>query len=49
LFVADVNECAAEKDYDCHPNAECVNTEGSYFCSCKPGYKGDGEYECKGI
>ena len=21
----------------------CINTEGSYNCSCKPGYSGDGQ------
>lgn len=21
------------------PNGQCVNTEGSYFCRCNPGYE----------
>ena len=31
----------------CHNKALCHNTQGSYTCSCKPGYEGDG-YNCTG-
>lgn len=27
---------------ECSQYAECVNTEGSYECRCKAGYRGDG-------
>ena len=27
---------------NCHENAQCTNTEGSFNCSCNPGYSGDG-------
>nr|XP_058961199.1 uromodulin-like [Pocillopora verrucosa] len=27
---------------DCHLNASCVNTQGSYNCSCNPTYIGNG-------
>ena len=40
-FSLDLNECSSNSD-DCHVNATCHNTVGSYTCSCKPGYKGDG-------
>uniref|UniRef100_A0A1I7W651 EGF-like domain-containing protein n=1 Tax=Heterorhabditis bacteriophora TaxID=37862 RepID=A0A1I7W651_HETBA len=30
----------------CHPNALCTDTEGSYKCSCKTGYSGDGTVNC---
>ena len=33
----DINECA-EKTDNCEGNAECVNTEGGYNCTCKPGF-----------
>ena len=38
---ADIDECESEED-NCHVNAQCTNTEGSFTCSCKPGYTGDG-------
>ncbi|XP_072017956.1 uncharacterized protein [Amphiura filiformis] len=37
----DVDECRQGTD-DCHPNAHCVNTIGSYRCECNIGYAGDG-------
>ena len=37
----DINECERDED-NCHENANCTNTEGSYTCSCNPGYTGDG-------
>ena len=42
LFMyADVDECERNED-NCHVNANCTNTEGSFNCSCNPGYTGDG-------
>ena len=42
---ADVDECTID-DHKCHLEAACINTAGSYNCSCKPGFEGDG-YNCK--
>ena len=39
---SDVNECAIGTD-TCDDNAICTNTEGSYDCTCREGYTGDGE------
>ena len=36
----DINECEAETA-DCDDNAECINTEGSYDCTCKSGFTGN--------
>ena len=41
-----MDECSLGMN-DCHVNATCNNTEGSYNCSCKNGFTGDG-FTCKG-
>ena len=35
----DFDECVPDP---CHPNAECINTEGAYRCECKTGFWGSG-------
>ncbi len=42
----DINECTNQSD-NCHHNATCNNNDGSYNCTCKPGYTGNGTY-CEG-
>jgi len=37
----DIDECELEMD-NCHPDARCVNTPGSFTCTCNMGYEGDG-------
>jgi len=44
--VTDVDECAVNNG-GCNPLAICVNTPGSFTCSCMPGYIGDG-FTCTG-
>ena len=39
---ADIDECESDDLNNCHENAQCTNTEGSFTCSCNPGYTGDG-------
>lgn len=41
----DVDECDLGLD-DCHPDAICTNTHGSYSCQCKRGFNGDGRTTC---
>ncbi|VVD02143.1 unnamed protein product, partial [Leptidea sinapis] len=41
----DVDECGLGL-HDCHENAVCNNTHGSYTCKCKQGYIGDGRKSC---
>lgn len=41
----DVDECGLGL-HDCHENAVCNNTHGSYTCKCKQGYIGDGKKSC---
>ena len=45
-LLSDINECSASSGV-CDVNANCQNTLGSYLCSCKPGYSGDGK-TCQG-
>lgn len=37
----DINECLDLTS--CDVNADCTNINGSFSCSCKPGYTGDGK------
>ena len=37
-----MDECVFNSD-SCDVNAVCSNTPGSYTCSCKAGYSGDGK------
>ena len=40
-FTTDIDECEGTLG-KCHSEAACNNTHGSYVCTCKPGYIGDG-------
>ena len=46
-FIVDDDECVGNAA-GCDPNAECLNTEGSFLCTCNAGYSGDG-FTCSGI
>ncbi|XP_072172525.1 uncharacterized protein [Diadema setosum] len=41
ILLNDVDECA-ESEEICS-NGECHNTDGSYYCTCLPGYTGNGD------
>jgi hypothetical protein len=43
----DIDECSSSGMNDCHVEANCTNTQGSYICTCKEGYTGDGK-DCQG-
>ena len=43
----DIDECTVGKD-NCNRNADCANTDGSFKCTCKSGFTGDGT-TCKGM
>ena len=47
FVVLDIDECGASSPV-CDINANCSNTRGSYICTCKSGYTGDGKM-CQGI
>jgi hypothetical protein len=44
--MVDINECDLSSR-KCHSDANCTNTKGSYNCTCKDGFFGDG-YNCEG-
>ncbi|XDC75303.1 hypothetical protein R6Z07F_006476 [Ovis aries] len=35
----DINECGPPSPVDCGSSADCLNTEGGYYCTCSPGYE----------
>ena len=50
LALSDVDECFPGQISDeylhlahnCHADANCTNTKGSFYCTCLNGYSGDG-------
>jgi len=41
-LIIEIDECSTNSP-SCDVNAVCSNTPGSYNCSCKAGYSGDGK------
>ena len=57
ISIADIAECDDKTlaphhnsyyAHNCHADANCTNTKGSFFCMCRTGYSGDG-VTCTGI
>ena len=46
LAFSDIDECSAESS-PCDENADCTNSDGSYTCTCKQGFAGNGTI-CEG-
>ena len=47
LVYSDTDECSSDVD-NCHNDANCTNTPGSFTCTCREGYTGNGT-SCLGI
>ena len=46
-LILDIDECAGDTHNCSRNNATCTNTEGSFGCSCKQGFTGNG-HKCEG-
>lgn len=46
LQKKDLNECS-DGTNKCVINSDCNDTDGSYTCTCSPGYIGDGFLGCR--
>ena len=44
---ADINECELEI-HSCSAYANCTDTDGSFNCTCREGFEGDG-FNCTGM
>ena len=40
-LLSDTDECNVNLD-NCHTDANCLNTDGSFYCQCMLGYTGNG-------
>ena len=47
-IASDFDECSLEPS-PCDENADCINSDGSFSCSCKQGFTGDGGVVCEGL
>lgn len=45
-LLLDIDECQSGT-HNCDVNAECTNSQGSYTCTCKEGYRANGD-TCEG-
>ena len=45
--ISDIDECVVDTHHNCSSDAFCNNTHGSFNCTCKPGFTGDGQ-KCTG-
>ena len=43
FFISDLDECELEID-DCHADATCIDSYGSWTCHCNVGFEGNGTH-----
>lgn len=49
-YILDINECITKEDEEakCRKDHElCINTQGSFYCSCEDGYRKNSNGECE--
>ena len=44
----DIDECSNSEKNNCHQEADCHNTDGSFNCTCRSGFSGNGT-TCEGM
>lgn len=53
IACLDINECLTTAGSNgkqaCGTGAQCINTQGGYFCQCPPGYNGNPKVACLDI
>lgn len=49
FVVSDIDECKSRSLHGCHSDAVCHNTVGSYKCTCKEGFFGNGKTSCSPV
>ncbi|XP_040997142.1 wall-associated receptor kinase 2-like [Juglans microcarpa x Juglans regia] len=47
LGCKDIDECISLEKPCAGRNARCINTDGSYTCTCQHGFEGDGQIGCR--
>ena len=47
LLFTDLDECASDSASPCPEHTDCVNTEGSFTCNCRPGFTKQ-HFTCEG-
>lgn len=47
VVFADIDECSSDPS-PCDENGDCTNSDGSYSCTCKQGFAGNGTV-CNGM
>jgi len=40
VTIPDINECYRTGVNPCQNNADCINTDGLFYCNCTEGFEG---------
>ncbi len=55
FYCGDLDECTLEapttttQPHNCHADADCINLDAAFNCTCKVGFRGDGVVSCVDI
>ena len=48
MITTDIDECKQDMN-NCHTEANCTDTEGSFYCTCNNGFEGDDGTHCESM